>query len=81
VVGADWNTGGVGSTPTNPIGLVAHMRALGDHGSLPFEAGEDLAGASDGRKASTGPSMSAVAWSDDGDACGKVQSYGSAWVC
>jgi len=29
VAGAGGNTGGAGSTPTNPLGLVAHMWRLG----------------------------------------------------
>ena len=45
-----WNTGGAGSTPTNPLGLMAHMRALGGCRSLPFEVGEGLAGAGGGRR-------------------------------
>jgi len=45
-----WNRGGAGSTPTNPLGLMVHMRALGGYGSLPFEAGEGLAGAGSVRR-------------------------------
>jgi len=56
-----WNTGGAGSTPTNPLGLMAHMRALGGCESLPFEAGEGLAGAGGDRRVATGPLTAAAA--------------------
>jgi len=56
-----WNTGGAGSTSTNPLGLMAHMRALEGCGSLPFEAGEGLAGTGGGRRVATGPSTAAAA--------------------